>query len=321
MAKYRGALPQLDGGEFFMTDGGLETTLVFLEGHDLPEFAAFVLHETPEGEDALRKYFLTYAQLAERFKTGLVLETATWRANPDWGEKLGYSKAGLAEANAKAVRLLEEVRSDHETPQTPIVISGCVGPRGDGYVVEDAMSEEQAEDYHREQIETFAGTAADLVTAITMNYAEEAVGLARAAERAGMPVVVSFTVETDGRLPTGQSLGDAIGQVDDATSGYPAYFMINCAHPSHFDRVVEGDEPWAERIRGLRANASRMSHAELDEAPELDAGDPPELGREYAGLKNRRLKRLNVMGGCCGTDHRHIERIASACLPLFREAS
>ena len=320
MAKYRSALPQL-GGDFFMTDGGLETTLVFLEGHDLPEFAAFVLHETPEGEDALRKYFLTYAELAKRFNTGLVLETATWRANPDWGEKLGYTKDSLAQANTKAVRLIEEIRSDYETPETPIVISGCVGPRGDGYVADGVMSVEQAEDYHRAQVETFAGTAADLVTAITMNYAEEAVGLARAAERADMPVVISFTVETDGRLPTGQSLGDAIGQVDDATSGYPAYFMINCAHPSHFDRVVEGDEPWVGRIRGLRANASRMSHAELDEAPELDAGVPSELGLEYAELKKGQLRRLNVMGGCCGTDHRHVEHIASACLPLFRGAA
>ena len=183
------------------------------------------------------------------------------------------------------------------------------------------MSEKQAEDYHREQIGTFAGTAADLVTAITINYAQEAVGLARAAERAGMPIVISFTVETDGRLPRGQSLGEAIGQVDDATSGYPAYYMINCAHPSHFDGVVEGDEPWVERIRGLRANASRMSHAELDVAPELDAGVPSELGQEYAELRNQQLKHLNVMGGCCGTDHRHVEHIASACLPLFREAA
>ena len=320
MTKYRSALPQLSG-DFFMTDGGLETTLIFLEGQDLPEFAAFVLLETPEGEDALRKYFLTYAELAKRFNTGLVLETATWRANPDWGEKLGYTKDSLAEANTKAVRLIEEIQSEYETPETPIVISGCVGPRGDGYVVDDAMSDKEAEDYHRLQIETFAGTAADLVTAITMNYAEEAVGVARAAEQANMPVVLSFTVETDGRLPTGQSLGDAIKQVDDATSGYPAYFMINCAHPSHFDQAVEGDEPWVERIRGLRANASRMSHAELDVAPELDAGVPSELGQEYAGLRNQQLKHLNVMGGCCGTDHRHVEHIASACLPLFREAA
>jgi S-methylmethionine-dependent homocysteine/selenocysteine methylase len=320
VAKYRGALPQL-GDDFFMTDGGLETTLIFLEGQDLPHFAAFLLLETPEGEGALRKYFRTYAELARRFDTGLVLETATWRANPDWGQALGYSEDGLAEANTKAVRLIEEIRRDHETPRSPIVLSGCVGPRGDGYVAGDVMSVEEAEDYHRAQIETFAGTAADLVTAITMNYAEEAVGVARAAERANMPVVLSFTVETDGRLPTGQSLGDAIEQVDDATSGYPAYFMINCAHPSHFDRVVGGDEPWVGRIRGLRANASRMSHAELDEAPELDAGVPSELGQEYAELKKVRLRRLNVMGGCCGTDHRHVEHIASACLPLFRGAA
>jgi homocysteine S-methyltransferase len=277
--------------------------------------------KTPEGEGVLRKYFLTYAELAKRFASGLILETATWRANSNWGEKLGYGKDALAEVNTKAVRLIEDIRSVYETPETPIVISGCVGPRGDGYIADRAMSEMEAEDYHRMQIETFAGTSADLVTAITMNYAEEAVGLARAAKRATMPVVISFTVETDGRLPTGQSLGDAIKQVDDATSGSPAYFMINCAHPSHFDQVLGEDEPWLERIRGLRANASRMSHAELDEASEIDAGIPSDLGREYVGLRNRQLRNLNVMGGCCGTDHRHIEHIALACLPLFREAT
>lgn len=320
MAKYRNALPQMNG-DFFMTDGGIETTVIFLEGQELPYFAAFHLFQTPGGEAVLRKYFRTYAELARTFNTGLVLETATWRASLDWGKKLDYSKDALAEANRKAVRLIEEIRNEYETPETPIVISGCVGPRGDGYVPGNVMSDREAEDYHRTQLETFAGTAADLVTAITMNYVDEAVGLARAAKQATMPVVISFTVETDGQLPTGQSLGDAIEQVDDATSGYPAYFMINCAHPSHFDQVGRGDEPWLARIRGLRANASRMSHAELDEAPELDAGDPTELGQEYGDLKNRQLKHLNVMGGCCGTDHRHIEQIASTCLPLFREAT
>ena len=320
MAKHRNALPQL-ADDFFMTDGGIETTLIFLEGQELPHFAAFDLFKTPAGEGALRKYFLTYAALAKRFNTGLILETATWRANADWGEKLGYGKDTLAEANAKAVRLIEEIRREYETPDTPIVISGCIGPRGDGYIADRAMSASEAEDYHRAQTETFAGTAADLVTAITMNYAEEAVGVARAAKHANIPVVISFTLETDGRLPTGQPLGDAIQQVDDATSGYPAYFMINCAHPSHFDQVVGGDAPWLARLRGLRANASRMSHAELNEAPDLDAGIPSDLGQEYAALRKRQLKHLNVMGGCCGTDHRHIEHIALACLPLFREAT
>ncbi len=317
MAKYRDTLPQLSD-DFFMTDGGIETTLIFLDGQDLPYFAAFHLFQSIDGENALRNYFRTYGALANKFNVGLVLETATWRANPDWGQKLGYSAEALAEANRKSVRLLEEVRSKYENDQTPIIISGCIGPRGDGYIPDSAMSAQDAEAYHRTQIETFAATSADLVTAITMNYAEEAIGIVQAAKHANVPAVISFTVETDGKLPTGQTLGDAIEQVDNATEKYAAYFMLNCAHPSHFDTVVSGDEPWTARIRGLRANASKMSHAELNEAPELDAGAPSVLGQEYAALRKEQLKHLNVMGGCCGTDDRHIERIAAACVPLFR---
>ena len=208
------------------------------------------------------------------------------------------------------------MRDEHERRGRKAVISGAIGPRGDGYQPERLMSATEAEAYHREQIETFAGTEADMVCAITMNYAAEAVGVARAAQRARMPVAISFTVETDGRLPTGQSLADAVAEVERATSGYPAYYMLNCAHPDHFEAVLTKGEPFAERIRGLRANASRMSHTELNESPTLDAGDPAELGRQYADLK-RRLPRLNVLGGCCGTDHRHVERIAEACAPLF----
>lgn len=213
--------------------------------------------------------------------------------------------------------MLAEIRAEFEAPDVPIVISGCIGPRGDGYVPSELMSAAQAEDYHGRQVETFAGTAVDLVTGITLNYVEEAVGLTWAAEGAELPVVISLTVETDGRLPTGQSLGEAIEQIDAETGGYPSYFMINCAHPSHFVLAVDGDHLWKDRIRGLRANASSMSHAELNEALELDAGDPEALGRDYASLKARQLRRLNVFGGCCGTDHRHIDQIAAACLPLF----
>jgi S-methylmethionine-dependent homocysteine/selenocysteine methylase len=319
VANHRGSLPQL-GGDFFMTDGGIETTLISLGGQDLPHFAAFPLLQTADGQSVLREYFRTYAELAKRFHLGLVLESATWRASPAWGERLGYGTGALAQVNSRAVSLIEELRHDYETPETPVVISGCVGPRVDGYVADLAMCDHDAEDYHRAQVETFAGTAADLVTGMTMSYAAEAVGLVRAARRAGMPVVISFTVETDGRLPSGQSLKDAIRQVDDATSGYPAYFMINCAHPSHFEEMLGRAGPWVERIRGLRANASRRSHAEMDAAPEPDTGDPIELGREYADLK-RRLGQLNVMGGCCGTNGRHIEQIVLACLPLFRPAT
>lgn len=317
MTRYRSSLPQL-AGALFLADGGIETTLIFHEGLALPHFAAFHLLKTPEGEASLRKYFRTYAEIAKRRGTGLILESATWRASADWGTKLGYTPEMLAAANRRAISLLEEIRDEYETEQTPIVISGCLGPRGDGYVPDCAMSAQEAEVYHQAQIATFAGSAADMVSAITMNYVEEAIGIARAAQHAHMPVVIAFTVETDGKLPTGQTLKAALEQVDSATSGYPSYYMINCAHPTHFDKVLTEGEPWLQRIHGIRANASRMSHAELNEAPALDAGNAAELGRQYADLK-RRLGNLNVMGGCCGTDHRHIEEIALVCLPLFNK--
>jgi homocysteine S-methyltransferase len=316
MAEYRNNLPQL-GGDFFLTDGGIETTLIFHEGHELPEFAAFDLLKDQEGQDALRRYFQRYAQIARRFGAGLILESATWRANRDWAKRLGYAAEPLARANQRAVELLEEIRAKTETRRTPVVISGCVGPRGDGYAPGVAMTVQAAEAYHREQVETFADTAADMVCAITMNYAEEAIGVARAAQSAGMPAAISFTVETDGRLPNGQPLSRAIQEVDEATSCYPCYYMLNCAHPTHFEHVLAGGGPFVRRIRGLRANASRMSHAELNESTELDAGDPVQLGSDYARLKESLLMEMNVMGGCCGTDDRHVERIAAACAPLF----
>lgn len=319
MAKYRNKLPQLGDG-LYITDGGIETTLIFHEGLELPDFAAFHLLKTPEGEAALRKYFRMYAQIAKLFATGLVLESATWRANAHWGTRLGYTPEMLADANRRAIHLLEEIRIEYETERTLVVISGCLGPRGDGYVPDRAMSEQEAEAYHRKQVETLAGSAVDMMCAITMNYVEEALGIVRAAQRVDMPVAISFTVETDGSLPTGQSLKTALEQVDEATSGYPCYYMINCAHPTHFDHVVAEGGLWLDRIRGLRANASRKSHAELNESPELDVGNPVELGMQYASLK-KRLSRLNVMGGCCGTDHRHVEQIAEACSPLFRTAT
>ncbi len=315
MAGFRESLPQLSG-DFFLTDGGIETTLIFLEGLELPYFAAFDLLQSNAGEAALRKYFRTYAGLAQRFGTGLILESATWRASADWGAKLGYSAKEMAEANRRATGLLEEIRDEFKSDAKRVVISGCVGPRGDGYNPSKAMSEKEAESYHGDQIRVFEDSAADMVTAITMNYVEEAIGIARAAEHAGMPVAISFTVETDGRLPTGQMLGTAIEQVDAMTSHYPSYYMINCAHPTHFDHLLIEGESWTQRIRGLRANASRKSHAELNESPELDIGDPTELGMQHAQLKSR-LPQLNVMGGCCGTDHRHVEQIAAACSSLF----
>ena len=310
--RYRDALPQLADVPF-LTDGGIETTLIFHDGLELPHFAAYDLLTRDGGAEALRRYFEPYAALARERGMGVVLETATWRASPDWAQRLGHTPAELDALNRRAVRLLEEIRSDYETGSTPIVISGCVGPRGDGYVVGEAMTAEAAETYHAEQIGTFAATAADLVTAITMTYVDEAVGVVRAARAAGLPVVISFTVETDGRLPSGQALREAIEEVDERTDGTAAYFMVNCAHPSHFEDVLEPAAGWTGRIRGLRANASRLSHAELDEAEDLDEGDPEELASDYVSLRSR-LPQLRVLGGCCGTDHRHIEAMSRAWL-------
>jgi S-methylmethionine-dependent homocysteine/selenocysteine methylase len=315
MARYRHRLPQLAGG-LFLTDGGIETTLIFHEGLELPFFASFDLLKHRDGYAALQKYFLTYAALARRYGVGCILESATWRASPDWGTKLGYSATALAELNRQAITLLQEIRDEHADTSRPMVISGCIGPRGDAYNPAALMTEDEAERYHTMQAQTFRDTEADMVTAITMTYAAEAIGLTRAAQAAGMPVVISYTLEIDGRLPTGQTLQEAIAQVDDATGRAPAYYMINCAHPTHFTAALAAGGPWLDRIRGLRANASTKSHAELDEATELDDGNPAELGQQYRKLKER-LPQLNVLGGCCGTDHRHVEETCKACLPLW----
>lgn len=312
MSKYRHRLPQLRNS-LFLTDGGLETTLVFHEKIDLPYFAAFDLLKNEAGMAQLRRYFEAYTRIALDRQVGIVLETPTWRANPDWAAKLGYDETSLADANRLGVGLLLEVRAALETVATPIVISGNLGPRGDGYRADARMSVSEAARYHGAQIRTFAETDADMVAAFTMNYVEEALGIAQAARAAGMPLALSFTVETDGKLPSGQSLIEAIERVDSETDEYPAYYLINCAHPSHFDGVLDELGPKVRRIRGLRANASKRSHAELDASTDLDAGNPVELGGEYRAL-TRKLPALTVVGGCCGTDDRHVAAIATAML-------
>lgn len=310
MSKYRHRLPQLRNA-LFLTDGGLETTLVFHEHVELPYFAAFHLLQTEEGTSLLRRYFESYTRIARAHGVGIVLEAPTWRANPDWGAKLGYDAPALADANRRGVGLLLEVRAAMETTSTPIVISGNLGPRGDGYRPEARMSVQQALEYHAAQVEAFAGTDADMLGAFTMNYVEEAVGIALAAREFRMPLALSFTLETDGSLPSGQSLVEAIERVDEESHEHVAYFMINCAHPEHFEGVLDELGASSRRVRGLRANASRRSHAELDVSTDLDAGDPRELGEQYRAL-SRKLPALNVVGGCCGTDHRHVAAIAAA---------
>ena len=306
-AKYRDHLPH-NAGNIFLTDGGLETTLLFLEGFDLPYFAAFNLMRTVEGKQAIENYLLKYVGIAKENGAGIILDTPTWRASQDWGDLLGYSPEALDAVNRESVEMLHDIRAAHETDATNCVINGAIGPRGDGYNPALIMSAEEAADYHRPQVTAFVEAGADMITAVTMNYINEAIGIAQLGAEFNIPTVISFTVETDGRLPTGETLEEAIRKTDDASGNSPAYYMINCAHTTHFDDVLRSGGSWRSRIGGLRANASALSHAELDEAEELDDGNPTEFGEQHADL-SQYLPNLSVVGGCCGTDHRHITAV------------
>jgi homocysteine S-methyltransferase len=308
-ALHRRMLPQTKGG-LYLTDGGLETYLVFDEGIELPCFASFPLLDQAKGHDLLAAYFARYMKIAADSGLGFVLDTATWRANTDWAARLGYDAANMARINRAAVTFAASLRANRADAGKPVVISAVIGPRGDGYVAGAEMSIAEARAYHAAQVDVFAETAADMVSAITMTNVPEAIGIVEAAKARSMPVVVSFTVETDGRLPSGADLKDAIAAVDQASVGYPAYYMVNCAHPTHFRHVLDG--AWVARIGGIRANASTKSHAELDASTSLDNGDPHELGAQYRDLR-RLLPRATVLGGCCGTDHRHVAAICHSC--------
>jgi S-methylmethionine-dependent homocysteine/selenocysteine methylase len=314
MAGYRDNPPQM-GGAMFLADGGLETTLIFQEGIELPHFAAFLLLKNDTGRSVLARYFRNYMAIARARGLGFIMDTATWRANPDWAAKLDIGPSELDRLNREAVSFNLVLRDEFERESGhACVVNGVVGPRGDGYRVGHLMRAVEAQLYHRVQIASLAAAGVDMVSAITMTYADEAIGIALAARDHGLPVVVSFTVETDGNLPSGMTIAEAIEAVDSATAAYPIYYMINCAHPSHFSDRLHADSRWLRRIRGIRANASTKSHAELDEAEALDAGEPLDLGQRYRSLRPS-LPDLNVLGGCCGTDHRHIAAIVDAVLP------
>ena len=315
MSKYRDQLPQLTG-ELFLTDAGLETDLIFNHGIDIREFAAHTLLPDEIGRSALANYLRGFLKLANECDAGLILDSQTWKAHPHWAADLGTSLPELEEANHEAVRFIASLRDEFNTNNKAIVLNGVLGPRGDAYAPEAQVAAHEAEDYHSKQVGWLAKTEVDMVTGLTFTQSDEAIGLIRAAKEADIPVVISFTVETDGCLPTGQTLEEAIRSVDNATDGGAEYFMLNCAHPEHFfDRLADAD--WSRRIRGLRCNASRLSHAELDECEELDAGNPGELARQYESILSN-MPWINVFGGCCGTDLDHVSRIAHLVKSRFK---
>jgi S-methylmethionine-dependent homocysteine/selenocysteine methylase len=300
------------GSTTFIGDGGLETTMIFEQGIELPEFASFQLLDDERGRAALRGYYEDYLDLAAAHGVGFTLDTPTWRASRNWGERLGRSAPEIGELNRAAVDFGLRLR-DERAAGPPIAVCGVIGPEADAYRPARFLGADEAASYHAPQVEALVAAGVDMVSAYTLSYVDEAIGIVRAAAAAGVPVSISFTVETDGRLPDGEALAAAVERLDRETDSAAAYLMVNCAHPSHFADELEQGGAWRERIVGIRANASRRSHAELDELPDLDSGDPDQLAAEYRELVEA-LPSLSLLGGCCGTDARHIGAICAACL-------
>ncbi len=293
--------------KYYLTDGGLETTLIFHNKIPLNHFAAFELLWNEEGRKVLEEYYKPYLSLAEKYQLGFVIESPTWRSNADWGFKLGYTHDELFALNRQSIKFVREIAESFAS-LPHVIVSGNIGPRGDGYRADFLMTAEQSRAYHAHQVKAFALSDADIVTAATITYSNEAIGIVNAARSFGLPVVVSFTVETDGRLPGGESLQEAIEKVDAGTEYYTGHFMVNCAHPQHFINEFQGKGEWKSRIGGIRANASLKSHAELDESTVLDTGDKCLLADGYMELLAL-LPSMKVIGGCCGTDCSHLEEI------------
>ncbi len=311
MSTLKDQFPRING-DLFLTDAGIETDIMYKKGIDLPHFALFHMLNDPNATREITLYIEDLINVALRNKVGIILCGLHYRASRDWGELLGYSRESLADINRKAVDLLRGLKQKHETADSPMPVSACIGPRGDAYELNRTMSVEEAEDYHAEQISILHAAGTDLITALTFNSTSEVIGLARAANSIGIPCVASFTLNEDGRLGTGQSLKDAIAETDEATNGSVAYYMINCTHPVDFQDALEAGN-WAERLNGFRPNASSLEKGTLCQLGHLEEGDPAELGQQMGDIA-RRFPHISVWGGCCGTDHVHVNEICRTVL-------
>ena len=298
----------------FLTDGGTETWLEYKRDFKLTNFSAFHLLNDPEATKAIREYYIKTAQVAQELGTGFIFDSLTYRASRDWGDLLGYSKDSLAEMNQRCLTLYREIAEEVGLLPEDTVISGNIGPGGDAYQLNETLTAENSEEYHIDQVQTFKSAAVDIVTGLTLNSVQEAVGIARAAAKVGLPSVISFTLEKNRRLRSGETLQQAIELVDDAADVAPAYYMINCSHPVDYGPALE-PKPWAKRIRGLRSNASSLDHGTLCQLGHLEEGDPEELAQQNGDFK-KSFPHINVFGGCCGTDFVHVKKIAEAVMSV-----
>ena len=300
--------PRLEN-KFYLTEGGTETEILYKWGFELPEFAMFPLLDNPEADRVIRDMYRRYFEVAAEHNTGMLIVGHDYRASPDWGEKLGYSAEGLREMQQRTIQFLQEMRTEYEDRVSDVYIGASIGPRGDAYGTGDAITESEAEDYHSVQLENLEGTAADMAIALTFNNIPESIGVIRAGVAAGLPVGVSLTLTPEGRLRSGPSLREAIEAIEEATDGAAAWFGTNCAHPVEFEPAFADAGSWFDRLRYIRPNAAKMDKIALCSLGHLEDGDPVELGGEMGEIA-RRFPRADILGGCCGTDERHLSEIA-----------
>lgn len=304
-------LPPMGSGEIFLTEGGSETEILYRHGFELPEFAMFPLLDDPRAAAAMRAMFCAQLDVAAEFGLSFLLSGLDYRASPDWGAKLGYSPAALAEANLAAIGFLREIAEGYHGQIPQLLIGGILGPRGDAYGLNRDITTESAEDYHAVQLETLKAAEVDFACALTFNNAPEAIGAARAASKIGVPLSISLTLDSTHRLKSGPSLAEAIAEIDaEAGEHAPDFYLLNCSHPLEYEPAIEPGD-WIARLRGVRPNASKMEKLALCKLGHLEAGDPVELGRQVRDLSERH-PHMDVFGGCCGTGDRHLREIAKA---------
>jgi S-methylmethionine-dependent homocysteine/selenocysteine methylase len=301
--------PAQKPGTLYLTEGGQETELMYRFGHELPQFALFPMLDKPEAAAALSGMYRRYLDTVARHGFSALMGGLDYRASPDWGGLLGYSASGLAEMQLRSIDFLRTAAKPYAGQIAHVLITGLIGPRGDAYQLNRTITAAEAEDYHAAQIATLRQAGVDLVSAMTFNSVAEAVGVARAAKRAGLPLCVHFTLDSTSRLASGPSVREAIEAVDaEAGDARPDFYGINCSHPLEFEPAIEPGA-WFRRVRSLRPNAAAMDKISLCKLGHLEDGDPAELGRQMGALAKRH-PHLDVWGGCCGTWETHLDEIA-----------
>jgi len=304
-------LPSMGTGEFFLTEGGTETEMMYRHGFELPEFCMLPLLDNPQAVSAMRGMFCQQLDVAAEFGLSFLLTGLDYRASPDWGAKLGYSPSALADANIAAIEFLRDIAKGYEGQIPHLHIGGILGPRGDAYSLNNEITAESAAAYHAVQLETLKRANVDFVCAATFNSIAESVGALRAADRIGLPLSVSLTLDSSCRLKSGPTLAEAITEIDaQAGDAAPEFYMVNCSHPLEYEPALENQD-WIRRLRGVRPNASKMEKLALCKLGHIEEGDPVELGSQVRDL-SKRYPHMDIFGGCCGTGHNHLREIAKA---------